>query len=191
MKIKIIVLIFSFSFLCFAEQSLEELIDKSDFVNFKKAYEGQNITEEQKAALLDRVNKIIDSTSKPLKAKIGFLLLNWGSILKLHAKFHLIQAVLFLGIGSIGLILIPYGLFLDSKDIVNKYNLTAANFIANALYATYGQYITRRDELINNNKKRYWFIGIPLSFSLFGLFNLYQMRKEKRRCLFISNGKRL
>ena len=39
MKIKIIVLIFGFSFLCFAEQSLEELIDKSDFINFKKAYE--------------------------------------------------------------------------------------------------------------------------------------------------------
>ena len=71
MKIKIIVLIFSFSFLCFGESALEELVDKCDFVNFNSEYQLADLSEQEKTKLLVRVDQIINKQKKDLKSFFG------------------------------------------------------------------------------------------------------------------------
>ena len=152
-----------------------------------------NITDHQKAELVNRVNKIIDSTSKPLKVRFfgGLPNLNAGKILKTEVKASAFLAGLLFGSGNLFSILFAYLLSQDSKEIFNKYNLTAAGFFPYAHYANFGQYLGERDGLINNNNKCYWAVGfLSTSMSLFSFFLLYLRKTEKKTLLIYKQWKK-
>lgn len=169
MKIKIIALIFSFSFLCSAQQNLEQLIDKSDFINFKSAYAQSNLSEKEKNELLVQVDKNIDVYLKKLKPFFGGRIptLKQGARDLGKAKNLIFGGAVLLSIMQIVAVGIAYDTHKHQKNTANRFNRTAASFQGANSRAKYGRYLARKRAAINLWNSDYWLAGTLGVWSFF------------------------
>jgi len=160
---------------CFGN-TLAELIDKGDFVNFKKAYEPTNVSEEEKAELLDRVDAAIKLDLETLKPFLG----SAAPVLKVGRYQFRFPRYIFLIFSGIFMILTIPPVFMacealrKKRDLPNQFNKTAAAY---ALLLPLQQYLydlnlARAKAQISSNfiKAGFLAIGSGLSSVAFGWF---------------------
>lgn len=159
-----LVLSMFFQSFCFGQNNLAELVDKCDFVNFKKAYEISNSSKDQKAELLKQVDHIIEEHLKKLKFYFGGQIpqLKSGKSVKIVRDIMLAFSGIFFGC-SIAPIVMVCETFQRKNNTRNLYNKPAAAFTGNSI-AHFARYNAKKQVAVNRYNEGYLIAGVLFGF---------------------------